>query len=53
MLKNIALFLTLFVMMPTLQVVYDSAILPLVSEEIEEMEALELASDELEAAPAD
>jgi len=41
---SLALFLTLFVMMPTLELVYDEAILPLVSEDIEEMEALELAS---------
>ncbi len=41
---SLALFLTLFVMMPTLQLVYDEAILPLMSEDIEELEALDRAS---------
>ncbi len=42
---SLALFLTIFVMMPTLQVVYDEAIRPLVSEDIEEMEALDRAAE--------
>ena len=41
---SLALFLTLFVMMPTLQLVYDEAIEPLIAEEIGEMEALDLAA---------
>ena len=41
---SLALFLTLFVMMPTLQLVYDQAIEPLIAEEIGEMEALDLAA---------
>jgi len=42
---SLALFLTLFVMMPTLELVYDEAIEPLVSEDIGEMEALGRASE--------
>ena len=42
---SLALFLTLFVMMPTLELVYDEAIEPLISEDIEEMEALDRASE--------
>ena len=41
---SLALFLTLFIMMPTLQVIYDQAIQPLIEEDITEMEALELAA---------
>jgi len=41
---SLALFLTLFVMMPTLQVVYDEALEPLISEEITEMDALDRAT---------
>lgn len=37
---SLALFLTLFIMMPTLQLVYDQAIEPLIAEDIDEMEAL-------------
>ncbi len=37
---SLALFLTAFVMMPTLQQVYDQAIQPLIAEDITEMEAL-------------
>ena len=44
MLISLALFLTLFIMMPTLQVIYDQAIQPLVAEDITEMEALDLAA---------
>ena len=42
---SLALFLTLFIMMPTLEAVYDSALQPLISEDIDEMEALERASE--------
>jgi flagellar biosynthetic protein FliP len=42
---SLALFLTAFVMMPTLQLVYDEAIQPLVAEEVDEMEALDRATD--------
>ncbi len=37
---SLALFLTVFIMMPTLENVYDQAIQPMVSEDITEMEAL-------------
>ncbi len=43
-LVSLALFLTIFIMMPTLQLVYDEAIGPLVAEDIDEMEALGRAS---------
>ena len=42
---SLALFLTLFIMMPTLEAVYDSALKPLISEDIDEMEALERATE--------
>jgi len=42
---SLALFLTLFIMMPTLQTVYDQALEPLIAEDIDEMEALGLASE--------
>ncbi|MFQ5774578.1 MAG: flagellar type III secretion system pore protein FliP [Kiloniellaceae bacterium] len=41
---SLALFLTLFIMMPTLQLVYDQAIQPLIAEEVSEMEAVDLAA---------
>ena len=41
---SLALFLTLFIMMPTLQVIYDEAIQPLIAEDVTEMEALDLAA---------
>ena len=41
---SLALFLTAFVMMPTLQTVYDEAIQPMVAEDIDEMEALDKAT---------
>jgi flagellar biosynthetic protein FliP len=41
---SLALFLTLFVMMPTLEQVYEEAVQPLVNEEIDELTALELAA---------
>ncbi len=41
---SLALFLTAFVMLPTLQAVYDQAVVPLVEESVTEMEALELAT---------
>jgi flagellar biosynthetic protein FliP len=41
---SLALFLTLFIMMPTLQVIYDQAIQPLVSDDITEMQALDRAA---------
>jgi flagellar biosynthesis protein FliP len=42
-LVSLALFLTLFVMMPTFQAVYDQGVKPLIEGEIEEMEAVERA----------
>jgi flagellar biosynthetic protein FliP len=41
---SLALFLTAFIMMPTLQAVYDEAILPLVNQQVDEMQALDLAA---------
>jgi flagellar biosynthetic protein FliP len=41
---SLALFLTAFVMMPTLEGVYDKALAPLIAEEVTEMEALDLAA---------
>lgn len=41
---SLALFLTLFVMMPTLEQVYEEAVQPLVNEEVDELTALELAA---------
>ena len=41
---SLALFLTAFVMMPTLQTIYDQAIQPMVAEDIDEMEALDNAT---------
>lgn len=40
-LVSLALFLTAFIMMPTMEAVYDQAIQPLIEEEITELEALE------------
>ncbi|TQV71259.1 flagellar type III secretion system pore protein FliP [Denitrobaculum tricleocarpae] len=40
-LVSLALFLTAFIMMPTMEAVYDQAIEPLIEEEITEMEAVE------------
>lgn len=41
---SLALFLTAFVMMPTMQTVYDEALVPLVREDIDEMTALDRAT---------
>ncbi len=41
---SLALFLTAFVMMPTMQTVYNEAIQPMVAEDIDEMEALDKAT---------
>ncbi|MGH6886590.1 MAG: flagellar type III secretion system pore protein FliP [Geminicoccales bacterium] len=41
---SLALFLTAFIMMPTLQTIFDTAIQPLVNEEITELDALQRAS---------
>ncbi|MEE8499941.1 MAG: flagellar type III secretion system pore protein FliP [Kiloniellales bacterium] len=41
---SLALFLTAFIMMPTLERVYDQAIQPMVAEEIDELEALDKAT---------
>ncbi len=41
---SLALFLTLFIMMPTLEIIYDEAILPLLAEDLTEIEAVEIAS---------
>jgi flagellar biosynthetic protein FliP len=48
-LVSLALFLTLFVMMPTLQQSYDAGIAPLIAGEIEEKEAMERAVDPVRA----
>src|SRR5690606_8266317 len=42
---SLALFLTLFVMTPTLEQIYDEAIQPLVAEDIDELTALDRAAD--------
>ncbi len=44
-LVSLALFLTLFIMMPTLQAVYDQALQPLFEEEVDEVQAVELAAN--------
>ncbi len=41
---SLALFLTAFIMMPTLQQIYDTAIQPLVAEEIGQMDAVDKAT---------
>ena len=41
---SLALFLTLFIMMPVLERVYDEALVPLINEDVTEMEALDLAT---------
>ena len=41
---SLALFLTLFIMMPTFQTIYDQAIQPLIQEDVTEMEALDRAA---------
>ena len=48
-LVSLALFLTAFIMMPTLQNVYDHAIQPMVAEDIDEMEALDKATGPVRA----
>src|SRR3546814_4842517 len=40
---SLALFLTAFVMMPTMEAVYDEALAPLVAEDIDEFEAFDRA----------
>ncbi|MGF1631451.1 MAG: flagellar type III secretion system pore protein FliP [Kiloniellaceae bacterium] len=40
---SLALFLTAFVMMPTMEAIYDEALAPLINEEITELEAFDLA----------
>ena len=42
---SLALFLTAFIMMPTLERIYDQAIQPMVAEDITQMEALGKATD--------
>ena len=42
---SLALFLTAFIMMPTLEAVYDEALEPLIAEEITEFEALDRAQE--------
>ncbi len=42
---SLALFLTFFIMAPTLQSAYESGVLPLVNEEIDEMTAFERTTD--------
>jgi len=46
---SLALFLTAFIMMPTLENVYDNAIQPMVAEDIDEMEALDKATSPVRA----
>ena len=41
---SLALFLTAFIMMPTMQVIYDDALIPLVDDRIDEIEAVERAA---------
>ena len=41
---SLALFLTAFIMMPTLETIYDEAIAPLVAEDVTEVQALELGA---------
>ncbi len=41
---SLALFLTVFIMMPTLQTIYDTAIQPLIAEDVTELEALDKAT---------
>ncbi len=41
---SLALFLTVFIMMPTLERVYDDAVVPLVDQQIDEMQALDAAA---------
>ncbi len=43
-LVSLALFLTAFIMMPTLEQIYDQAIAPLLEEQVTEMQALDLAA---------
>ena len=46
---SLALFLTAFIMMPTLEAIYDEAITPLVEESITETDAIERAAEPLRA----
>jgi len=46
---SLALFLTLFIMMPTLQVIYDQAIQPLIAEDVTELEAMDRAAEPVRA----
>ncbi len=46
---SLALFLTAFIMMPTLENIYDNAIQPMVAEDIDEMEALDKAAGPVRA----
>jgi len=41
---SLALFLTAFIMMPTMQTIYDDAIVPLVNQQVSELQALDLAA---------
>ncbi len=43
-LVSLALFLTAFIMMPTLEQIYDQAVAPLIAEDVTEMQALDLAA---------
>lgn len=44
---SLAMFLTLFIMMPTFQAAYNQGIVPLINEQVTEMEAFELTSKPL------
>ncbi len=44
---SLAMFLTLFIMMPTFQSAYDKGIVPLINEQVTEMEAFELTTEPL------
>ena len=44
---SLALFLTAFIMMPTLEAIYDQAIVPLLAEQIDTLQAIDLAAGPL------
>lgn len=48
-LVSLALFLTAFIMMPTMEAIYDQAIEPLIEEEISELEAIERGAQPIRA----
>jgi flagellar biosynthetic protein FliP len=46
---SLALFLTAFIMMPTMQTIYDEALVPLVNEDVGELEAVDRAAQPVRA----